>query len=151
MTLDKYVAVFFLLVSLIYGYAAINYPLLPFERNMAFLPNTMPMVLGVLGAVFSLIILLTPKAEPSQDDKTIGFETPFVIQAVLLLLAMVLFAICLRPVGFIISTTAFLIGCGAILGERKFHFMIPISAISAFGFWYLVQEVLGIYMRPWPF
>ncbi|NNF77342.1 MAG: tripartite tricarboxylate transporter TctB family protein, partial [Rhizobiales bacterium] len=47
MALDKWIAMFFLLFCIIYGYASFTYPLLPFERNMAFLPNTMPMVLGV--------------------------------------------------------------------------------------------------------
>ena len=47
MPLDRIVALVFLVVSVAYGVAAFNYPLLPFERNMAFLPNTLPMALSV--------------------------------------------------------------------------------------------------------
>ena len=56
MALDKWIAVFFLVVCVIYGYAAYTYPLLPFELNMTFLPNTLPMVLSVLGVpIFSYL------------------------------------------------------------------------------------------------
>ena len=37
-----------------------------------------------------------------------------------------------------------------ILGERKLYILIPVSALSAWSIWYLVQEVLGIFLRPWP-
>jgi len=49
-----------------------------------------------------------------------------------------------------ISTGLFLILGSVILGERKLYIMIPIALILTFFVWYLVQEVLGIYMRPYP-
>lgn len=150
MSLDRCIALFFLLLSLVYGIAAFNYPLLPFERRMAFLPNTMPMVLSVLGVVLSLAILLTAPSPGKKQAEATAFKRSNVIQALLLLAAMVLFALALRPLGFIASTTLFLLGAGSILGERKFHLMIPIACSSAFFVWYLVHEMLGIYMRPWP-
>ncbi len=61
MALDKWIALVFLLFSLIYGYASYTYQLLPFERHMAFLPNTLPMVLSVLGVILALIILIASK------------------------------------------------------------------------------------------
>ena len=72
MALDKWIAAVFLLVSIIYGYAAFTYHLLPFERNMAFLPNTLPMVLSVFGGFFSLIILLTPSPKPDESGDALG-------------------------------------------------------------------------------
>ena len=63
---------------------------------------------------------------------------------------MVAYALCLRPVGFLLSTTVFLIAGSFILGERKWHVMIPVAVIATASVWYLVQEVLGIYMRPLP-
>ena len=62
MALDKWIAVVFLVICVIYGYSAYTYPLLPFERNMTFLPNTMPMVLSVLGVSLALLILLALQA-----------------------------------------------------------------------------------------
>jgi putative tricarboxylic transport membrane protein len=71
-------------------------------------------------------------------------------QALTLLGLMVLYALCLRPVGFLFSTSAFLILGAFILGERKWHIMVPVALIATLAVWYLVQEVLGIYMRPLP-
>ncbi len=72
MALDKWIAVIFLVIALVYGYAAFTYPLLPFERNMTFLPNTMPMVLSGLGVLFSLITILTPKKPADVDGAVMG-------------------------------------------------------------------------------
>lgn len=154
MALDRWIAVFFLAVSIIYGYAAFNYELLPFERNMAFLPNTMPMALSVVGALLSLVLLLAPGGdeadEPGDNIDVRRLRDYKLGQAVMLLIAMVLFAVLLRPLGFIAATTLFLVGSGMLLGERKFHLLIPIALAGALLIWYLVQELLGIFLRPWP-
>ena len=77
MALDKWIALIFLVIALIYGYASYTYPLLPFERNMVFLPNTMPMVLSGLGILLSLIIILTPTKTVDADGDALGdFDIP---------------------------------------------------------------------------
>ena len=63
---------------------------------------------------------------------------------------MVAYALLLRPIGFLTATTLFLAGGSMILGERKFTLLIPVAVITAVMIWYLVQEVLGIFLRPWP-
>ncbi|MDB9945677.1 tripartite tricarboxylate transporter TctB family protein, partial [Ascidiaceihabitans sp.] len=72
-------------------------------------------------------------------------------QALFLLGLMVAYALCLRPVGFLGSTMFFLIAGSVVLGERRWFIMIPVAAFASGGIWYLVQEVLGIFLRPWPF
>ena len=154
MALDRWIAVFFLTVSIIYGYAAFNYELLPFERNMAFLPNTMPMALSVIGVVLSLLLVLAPRAKSSEGDLgDIDLETvrSFKLgQAFGLAAAMVLYAVLLRPIGFLAATTLFIAGSAFVLGERKFHILVPVAVVTAVGIWYLVQETLGIFLSPWP-
>jgi putative tricarboxylic transport membrane protein len=156
MPLDRILALFFLVVSAIYGFAAYNYPLLPFERNMVFLPNTLPMALSALGAIISLVILLAPRATATADADGLGdisaaelkhfeFAKTFGLIA-----AMVLYALLLRPVGFLAATTLFIAGSSVILGERKFHLLVPIAIVTAGLIWYLVQETLGIFLRPLP-
>ena len=66
------------------------------------------------------------------------------------LVAMALYAMALRPIGFIVATALFLSGGSFILGERRYLIMIPIALTGAFAIWYLVQEMLGIFLRPWP-
>ncbi|MDV7340221.1 tripartite tricarboxylate transporter TctB family protein [Terasakiella sp. A23] len=154
MALDKWIAVFFLAFSLAYGYASYTYPLLPFERNMAFLPNTLPTALSVIGIVISLILLLGKKSdeeEGASSDIDLNKLKEYKIgQACSILAAMVVYALLLRPLGFIPTTIFFLVGCGWILGERKLHIMISVAAVGTIGIWYLVQEVLGIFLKPLP-
>ena len=68
MKLDKWIAVLFLLLSLIYGYTAFTYPLLPFELNTSFKPNTMPMVLSVLGGILAMFLIFAPETAPDGGD-----------------------------------------------------------------------------------
>lgn len=156
MALDKWIAFFFLLICIIYGYAAYTYPLLPFERNMVFLPNTMPMVLSVLGVFFALLIIFSssPKADAEGDalgqinlKRWRGYKFG---QALGLIALMIVYAFALHPVGFIAATTLFLVGAGWTLGERKLVIMVGVALIGALCIWYLVQETLGIYLRPLP-
>jgi putative tricarboxylic transport membrane protein len=57
----------------------------------------------------------------------------------------------LRPAGFLIATTVFLMAGSAVLGERKWLSMLMVSVLATGFVWYLVQEVLGIFLRPFPF
>ena len=142
-------------ICLAYGYTAwfvMDANLAPFMQRNPIWPSTFPKVLSVLGLVASLIILLN--VEKSEEvigdidyrrlgDYNIG-------QAVLLLGLMVLYALTLRSLGFIGSTMGFLVVGAFILGERKWHIMLLVAFIATFIVWYLVSEVLGIYMRPLP-
>ena len=158
MTLERAIAGIFLLVCLIYGYTAfvtMEANLLPFELNMTFLPNTMPKWLSILGVIIGLVVVI--QSGPKEDTKIAANEIDYRNlrqyksgQALLLLGLMVAYALLLRPIGFLASTTLFLAGGSIILGERRFIFLIPIAVFTAFLIWYLVQEVLGIFLRPWP-
>lgn len=154
MTLERGIAILFLLFCVVYGYTAfvtMEAELLPFELNMAFLPNTLPKVLSVAGAIAALFVIVGGKAPG--DAKSIvpdGLQRNHVIQAIALLAAMVAYALLLRPIGFIASTSLFLICTSVLLGERKLLRLVLISVFASFVVWYLVQEMLEIVLRPWP-
>ena len=158
MTLDRAIAGIFILICLIYGYTAfvtMEANLLPFELNMVFLPNTMPKWLSILGIIVGLIVVIQsgPKASAEIDPSDIDYRNlrQYKLgQALFLLGLMVAYALLLRPIGFLAATTGFLTGGSMILGERKYIVLIPIAVFTAFLIWYLVQEVLGIFLRPWP-
>jgi len=156
MALDKWIAIVFLVICTVYGYAAYSYPLLPFERNMVFLPNTMPLVLSVLGVFFALLILLAPSPKADVEGDALGninlkrWREYKVGQALGLIALMIIYALALRPIGFIAATTLFLVGAGWTLGERKLVTMICVALVGALCIWYLVQEALGIFLRPLP-
>lgn len=157
MALDRWVAMVMLLICLAYGYAAfftMDGSLAPFMRRNPIWPSTFPKVLAVLGAATFLIILLGlegPQKEPKEGEIDYRRLTDYKIgQAIALLGLMVAYALLLRPAGFLLSTTGFLIIGSVILGERNWALMIGVSVVAAGSVWYLVQEVLGIFMRPLP-
>jgi putative tricarboxylic transport membrane protein len=155
MALDRWIALILLGICLAYGYAAwftMDDGLAPFMRRNPIWPSTFPKVLSILGIIATLAILLGfEKTEPKEaeiDYRHLGDYHLW--QALFLLGLMVVYALCLRPLGFLISTSAFLILGSFILGERKWHVMLPVALIATLTVWYLVQQVLGIYMRPLP-
>jgi putative tricarboxylic transport membrane protein len=138
-----------------YGYAAwftMDGSLAPFMKRNPIWPSSFPKVLSLMGMVASLIILLgLEKSEIKEGEIDYRRLTEYKLgQAIFLLGLMVAYALLLRPAGFIFSTSGFLILGSFILGERKFHIMVPVSLAATFLVWYLVQEVLGIYLRPLP-
>jgi len=155
MALDRWIALILLGICMAYGYAAwftMDGSLAPFMKRNPIWPSTFPKVLSLMGMVASLIILLgLEKSEIKEGEIDYRRLTEYKLgQAIFLLGLMVAYALLLRPAGFIFSTSGFLILGSFILGERKFHIMVPVSLAATFLVWYLVQEVLGIYLRPLP-
>ena len=155
MALDRWIALIVLLICLAYGYTAfftMDEGLPPFMRRSPIWPSTFPKVLSVLGVIATLIILLGfEKSAPNEAEIDYRRLTEYKLGKALMLLGlMVIYAVSLRDAGFLLSTTVFLVGGSYILGERKWHIMLPVALIATVFVWYLVQEVLGIYMRPLP-
>lgn len=157
MALDRWVAFVILCTALAYGYGAfftMDQLLPPFMQRNPIWPSTFPKVLAVLAVGTSLVILFglekstEEEKAPEIDYRRLGEY--HLGQALLLLGLMVGYALLLRPAGFLFATFGFL-SCGAlVLGERKLHILLPVSAFASFVVWYLVDEVLGIFLRPWP-
>ena len=160
MALDRWIALVFVALCVLYGYAAfftMDQLLPPFMQRNPVWPSTFPKVLSIAGVIVGLVVLLgleknTNTKEPSATDINYRNLGQYNIgQALGLLGLMVVYALCLRPIGFIAATIGFLTIGATILGERKFHILIPVAATASFAVWYLVDEVLGIFLKPWPF
>ena len=156
MALDRWVALVLLGICLTYGYTAwftMDGALPPIMKRLAVWPSSFPKVLSIAGIILSLIVLLNlEKAEAKVGDIDYRRLREYKLgQALALLGLMVAYAILLRPAGFLLATSGFLIGGSVILGERRWITMFVVSSIATFGIWYLVQEVLGIFLRPLPF
>ena len=156
MALDRWVALVLLGICLTYGYTAwfmMDSTLAPIMKRLAVWPSSFPKVLSSAGIILSLIVLLgIEKGEVKVGDIDYRRLHEYKLgQALALLGLMVAYAIFLRAAGFLLATSGFLIGGSVILGERRWVMMIVVSSIATFGIWYLVQEVLGIFLRPLPF
>ena len=161
LSINRWVALGLLAFSSGYGYLAFTYRILPFERFLAMKPNTLPIGLAVAGMICSIAILLMPEGHDSEsvEEKTVlgsdhkYLESPGDYEwgkGVALLVLAVVYALSLRQAGFLLSTSMFLIIGGIMLGERKYWILVPVSCFASFLVWYLVDEVLTIFMRPLP-
>ncbi len=160
MALDRWIALVFITFCCAYGYMAfftMDQSLPPFMQRNPVWPSTFPKVLSILGVVVGIIVLLgleKPLGAPEPSATDINYRRLHEYklgQALLLLGLMVAYALALRPVGFLLGTTVFLVAGSAILGERKLHVMLPVALLATGFVWYLVQQVLGIFLRPFPF
>ena len=156
MALDRWVALVLLGICLIYGctaWFAMDSALPPIMKRLAVWPSSFPKVLSIAGIILSSVVLLgVEKGEEKMGDIDYRRLHEYKLgQALVLLGLMVAYAILLRPAGFLLATSGFLIGGSMILGERRWFVMIVVSTIATFGIWYLVQEVLGIFLRPLPY
>ena len=158
MALDRWIALVILGLTLAYGYAAfftMDQALPPFMQRNPIWPSTFPKILAVLAILTSLVILLgLEKSEGDPKEADIDYRRLgdyHLGQALALLGLMVAYALLLRPAGFLLATSGFLIGGAMILGERKLVVLIPVAAAATGFVWYLVEGVLGIFLRPLPF
>ncbi len=157
MALDRWIAFIILCIASAYAYAAfftMDQLLPPFMQRNPIWPSTFPKVLSILAILTSLVILLGFEArseddsEPEIDYRRLGDY--HIYQALALLGLMVAYAMLLRPAGFLLSTVGFLSLGGIVLGERKLHILIPVAIFATGVVWYLVEQVLGIFLRPLP-
>jgi len=156
MALDRWIALVFVLIFLIYGYTAffgMDHLLAPIMRRNPVWPSTFPKILSVSGLIISMVVLLNFEKSSNVigDDMSLSKWRQYkLLDAVLLIIGMIFYAVFLRNLGFIAATFLFLFLGGVLLGERRYLLSLVISAISSYGVWYLVDSVLGIYMTPYP-
>jgi len=157
MKLDRAIALLFLLLFVVYGYTAffqMDGSLAPFMRRNPIWPSTFPKGIAILGILASLYIVLgfeksTEEKEPEIDYTNLRQYK--IGQAAVLLCLMVAYALLLRSGGFLLSTVLFLVLSAWTLGERRLGMLVSISVAASGIVWYLVQVVLGIFLRPLPF
>jgi putative tricarboxylic transport membrane protein len=160
MALDRWIALAFIALCCVYGYAAfftMDDSLPPILRRNPMWPSTFPKMLAVAGIVVGMIVLFSKKpqvkegaAKPDGAIDLTRLGDYHIGQALGLIGLMLAYAFALRPLGFLSATVLFLVLGATLLGERKFHILVPVAAVAAGSIWYLVQEVLGIFLRPWP-
>ncbi len=123
----------------------------PFMQRNPIWPSTLPKLLSILGIATAIVVILSKPFVPGEgsiDYRKLGQYKLF--HAISLMSMMVLYAVSLRPMGFLFSTAAFLFLSSFMLGERKLQLLLPVSIVTTLVIWYLVQEVLGIFLRPLP-
>ncbi|WP_339859106.1 tripartite tricarboxylate transporter TctB family protein [Thalassospira alkalitolerans] len=147
---DKFGAMLFLCLALIYGFYVDDIPLLFGDEDAPFnartLPNALAWILGVVS--FLQLVLPTNREAGSLLYAFSGMKW----KPVLMLGALMIFyGLTIRYFGFLISTTIFLIGGFAVLGERRIKVLVGAAVPVVFVFWFLLSQLMGIYLAPGDF
>jgi len=149
MAREKLGALLILLFSMGYGLLATQIPLTFLASQEIFTARTMPYALSGLGIFFSLAILVLPTADPagktSLAEETEGMDWT---TAILLVVAMFLYGLILKWLGFIIASILFLLTGFWILGERRVSLMLFTAIPLVLVLWALMSILLGVYIAP---
>jgi len=137
-------ALFFLFLSILYGYYGSEIKLYPGDELEPMTARTLPYVIALLGIGLSLVLLITGKGQDESEHTEEAMWTP----VVLLILLTLLYGLSLDWLGFIASTILFLIGGFRVLGERRWQVLLKVSIPFVLAFWFLLTQLLDIYLAP---
>ena len=155
MTLERWLALIFLMFCLAYGYASfisMDAALPPFAKFSPVWPSSFPKILSVLGLILALgQLTIWHNPQPGNDIDRDNLKQYEWRTVAIMIGLMVAYALLLRPIGFLAATVSFLVLGAMTLGERKWLSLAIVSLLGAIGVWYLVDPVLGIFLRPLPF
>ncbi len=145
MTRDRLSALLFLALSLGYGALALQIELFPGSEYQLFTARTLPFGLAAAGIVVSFLMLVLPSRSAEPAPTTAGFKWAKVAGLCALML---FYGATITRLGFVVSTSLFLIGGILLLGERRWHVALGLSLPVALAFWALLTQLLGIYLEP---
>ena len=114
--------------------------------NSAFHARTMPEVLAVLGIGLSILIIVFPSNK--ERFSVSGLNWPL---GLAFLVLMSIYGFTVRPFGFLLSTSVFLIAGFAMLGERNIIKLLFVAVPLVVAFWALMNYGLSVFIEPLPF
>ncbi|MEM6460557.1 MAG: tripartite tricarboxylate transporter TctB family protein [Pseudomonadota bacterium] len=142
---DRIGGALLLIFCIVYGLLSQNITLLPIQAKAAFTARTMPEVLMVLGIGLSLLVLIFPGSNEAPQLRGYKWAT-----AAYFLILMSAYGLTIRPLGFLLSTSLFLIAGFAMLGERSPLKLLAVSLPIVVGFWVLMTQGLDVFIEPLP-
>lgn len=145
LTKDRIGGLLMLTFCLIYTWQSQNIRVLPFQLNSSFHARTMPEVLAVLGIGLSLLVIIFPgdRARFTFSGQKLGLGLAF-------LLLMSAYGFAVRPAGFLLATSLFLMTGFAMLGERSITKLLLVSVPLVVCFWVLMNYGLSVFIEPLP-
>lgn len=146
---DSLGALIFLLFFTAYAIFAWQIPVLPFEELDAVNSSSIPKVYACAGILFSLLGVISPLLKSVGKEAILsGLSWRSAGQTLVLLVLMWLYTSALEPLGFMLSTMAFLASGFLIMGERRWRIVLLASVPVTLVFWFIMTQLLGIYLAP---
>lgn len=135
---------FFLLLSLIYGWHSLSIPLFSTQIE-SFTARTLPSYIAATGVILSVLLLVLPDED---KDFTTRLKKMDWFSTGALFVLMSIYGLIFNYLGFFLSTFLFLNGGFYILGERRIGVMLLVSVLLIAFFWTVFNYLLGIYIDP---
>lgn len=144
-TKDHIGGLLFLGLSVVYGFYAYEIRMFPSDQFEPFNAQTVPVALSWIGGVIAILMLATASKDPYDKLSFGGLDIALVAKLMVLVWV---FAQALQWFGFLLSTIGFLMVGYWLLGERRLKTLIMASVPFGLGFWFLLAQVLEIYLAP---
>jgi len=145
LTKDRIGGLLLLAFCIFYWWRIGDIRVLPFQADQAFTPRTIPEVLAILGTGLSILIIVFPTNRQQLDLKELNWPLGLAF-----LVLMSIYGLSVRPAGFLLSTSLFLIAGFAMLGERNPVKLLLVSVPLVVAFWVLMNYGLSVFIEPLP-
>lgn len=145
MSKDRIGGVLMLAFCITYALLSQNIKLLPFQENVAFHARTMPEALSVLGIGLALLVIAFPGSHEAPRLRGLDW-----VKVALFLALMSLYGLTIRSLGFLLSTSLFLMIGYWLLGERRPVTMVLAAVPLVVAFWALMNYGLDVFIDPLP-
>ena len=133
-----------LVFCLLYWWKIGDIRLLPFQRGQAFTAQTIPRLLAILGTGLAILCIVLPSVE---KPRWRGLDWARVAAFLGL---MSLYGLTVRPLGFLLATSVFLMAGFTLLGERRIWMSALVAVPLVVAFWVLMTQGLDVYIAPLP-
>lgn len=143
---DRVWALIFLALSIAYGIEAGRIELYFGGEEEAFTARTFPVALAWAGGIVAFLLLISP-VDPDPEPPLREIRRYDWLRVLALLGLMTAYGLAIQRIGFFLSTSLFLLGGYAILGERRPSMLLLASFPVAAVFQFLLQGLLGVYLN----
>ncbi len=145
LTKERIGGLLLLAFCLFYSWKIYDIRMLPFQANQAFTPRSIPQVLAVLGVCLSFLIVIFPSNKERLNLSELNWPLGLAFLAL-----MSVYGLTVRPLGFLFSTSVFLMAGFAFLGERNVVKLALVAIPLVVAFWALMNFGLSVYVAPLP-
>jgi len=143
MTKDRVSGFVLLVISLAYFLLAYQIELYPGSEEDFINAQTFPKAIGITAIVFAFLIMVLPNKD---DEGFASWKALDWARPALLCVLMIFYGLTIKSVGFLLSTSVFLIGGYLLLGERRLWLLLVASVPVAGAFEFILDGLLGIHI-----
>ena len=147
---DRLGGALLLLFFICYAWLSLDIRLPPAYSNAIFNAQTLPHFLAVLGILGAVCLIAFPSKSSQAPARSESVQSLSWSRLLSFLALMSVYGLSLRPLGFLLSTSLFLMAGFLLLGERRPTWLIGVAVLVTVSFWALMSLGLGVFLSPWP-